>query len=68
MIDKEIEELLNAPIKKMTTEELESFLAALDVSDPVRGVFRKYYSDEAYAKDFDDRVCARAARLCEKLK
>jgi len=49
----------------MTPEELEDFLANLDVSEPVRNVFRKYYSDEAFAKEFDDKVVSGAARLCE---
>jgi tRNA U54 and U55 pseudouridine synthase Pus10 len=64
-LEKELESLLNTTPKKMSSEELETFLVGLDASDPVKEVFRKYFSDEVYAENFNNRVAARAAQLIE---
>ena len=63
LIDKEVNDFFDKPQKKLTKKELEDFLNGMDASPQVKEVFRKYHTDEAYAKAMDERVNERATRL-----
>ena len=63
LIDQGVNDFFEKPQKKLTPEELEGFLNRMDASPQLKEVFRKYHTDEAYAKAMDDRVNERAIRL-----